>query len=225
MRNKRLYHLLLLICCWIPFSLFPQNHTLQKTTKDCQDTLPPGQRLSEDFIYLHYDHIPDLKRDTWSLKIDGRVNNKVILDWKSFSELDTVGIVCDFHCVTGWSRLDNHWTGVRLRDVLKLADPKSSAKYITFYGADDYTTSLPIEACTGDNALLTFRWEGKDLNNKMGGPVRVVIPSRYGYKSIMWLIRMKLTKRQIKGYWEKRGYSDSANPWKEERMEENKEGN
>lgn len=222
MNKKILYFFLILSCCWTSF-LFPQNQSFSNR-ESCQDSLPPGQRLSEDFIYLHYDRIPDLTRDNWALTIDGQVEKKIQLNWESFSKLDTVQIVCDFHCVTGWSREDNHWTGVRLKDVIKLSDPKSSANYITFYGADDYTTSLAIDACTGDHDLLAYRWEGKDLNNKMGGPVRVVVPSKYGYKSTMWLVRMKLTKKQEKGYWEKRGYSNTADPWKEERME-NKEGN
>ena len=105
-----------------------------------------------------------------------------------------------------------------------MAEPKPGAKFVTFRGADGYTTSLAIEDCIGDDDILAFCWEGQNLEKSLGGPVRAVIPSRYGYKSCMWLVEMKLTKKQQLGYWEKRGYSNSADPWKEERRGNKKVG-
>ncbi len=203
--------------------LFSQSDSLSLTQTQ-RDSTPPNQRIISDFYALHYDKIPEIDRSNWQLKIHGKVNKKLKFDWESFSKLDTVQSVSDFHCVTTWSRLDNRWIGVRIRDILEMANPKSSAKFITFKGADGYTTSLAIEDCTGDDDLLAFRWEGQDLENNLGGPVRAVIPSKYGYKSCMWLIEMKLTKKQKLGYWEKRGYSNSADPWKEERRVKKKLG-
>jgi len=181
--------------------------------------LPPGQRVITDFPILHYDRIPDLDRNTWVLKITGEVANPVKMDWNTFIQLDTIVSISDFHCVTGWSRLKNRWVGVRIRDVLDRARPKASAKYILFKAADGYSTSLPLSECTGDDDLLAFRWEGRELDASLGGPVRAVIPLKYGYKSAMWLTEMRLTKNEIDGYWEKRGYSRTADPGSNDRYE------
>jgi len=182
---------------------------------DCR--VPPGQKVIQDFPLLHIAKIPDSDRENWTLHVTGEGKDTLLLRWNDFVALDTVASVSDFHCVTGWSRLDNHWVGVRIRDVLQLADPERSAKYVTFRSQDGYTTSLPLSECTGDEDILAFRWEGKDLDKNRGGPVRVVIPEKYAYKSALWIVEMKLTERQELGYWEQRGYSNSADPWKEER--------
>jgi DMSO/TMAO reductase YedYZ molybdopterin-dependent catalytic subunit len=182
-----------------------------------QDRIPPGQRVITDFPLLHISDIPDLTRENWSLKVKGECGNPLDLDWKAFTRLDTVLFVSDFHCVTTWTRLDNHWKGVRIRDILKKCQSSKKAKFITFKSADGYTTSLPISQCTGEDDILAFRWEGEDLDKKRGGPVRVVIPKKYAYKSALWVVEMKLTRKQELGYWEQRGYSNTADPWKEER--------
>ncbi|MBN1781542.1 molybdopterin-dependent oxidoreductase [bacterium] len=179
--------------------------------------IPPGQNVIADFPNLYYSHIPELNRHNWTLTLTGAVKDTVVLDWSAFSRLDTVTVVSDFHCVTGWSRLDNRWTGVRLRDVIRLASPLESARFITFAAADGYTTFLPIEACTGDRDLLAFRWEGHDLETENGGPVRVIVPSKYGYKSAKWLTEMRFTSGPETGTWESKGYSNTADPWKNDR--------
>ena len=178
---------------------------------------PPGQRLIDDFPILRIGKIPDLNRDNWKLKVNGRVKKKLKLRFGDLMALDTLTSVSDFHCVTTWSRLDNHWTGVRIRTLLEAAGLKKDARFLTFKSADGYSTSLPIELCTGDDDMLAFRWEGVDLTAELGGPVRCVIPGKYGYKSAMWVTSIKATARDELGYWEKRGYSNSADPWKEER--------
>lgn len=216
--KRFLLHVFQIVCLFSGSSiLFPQQDTISQTVKP--DSIPPNQRIVSDFYPLHYDKIPEIDRFSWKLKVHGEVKNSLNFNWESFSKLDTIQSISDFHCVTTWSRLDNHWVGVRIRDILAMAEPTSKAKFITFKAADGYTTSLPIEECLGDDDILAFRWENKDMDKSLGGPVRAVIPSKYGYKSCMWLIEMKLTKKQQLGYWEKRGYSNSANPWKEERKE------
>jgi DMSO/TMAO reductase YedYZ molybdopterin-dependent catalytic subunit len=152
------------------------------------------------------------------LTVRGEVSQKVRLDWKAFRALESVESVSDFHCVTGWTRLDNDWEGIRIRDLISLADPKSSANFITFHSYDDYTTSLAIDECTGDDDILAFVWENKPIGKDLGGPVRVIIPGKYAYKGALWIKEMVLTKKQEPGFWEKRGYSNSADPWKEERF-------
>ena len=181
------------------------------------DKLPPGQRETGNFPILRIGEIPDLDRKSWSLKISGEVEHQVTWDWTAFSQLDTVHIQTPFHCVTGWSRVQNDWAGVLIQSILKIVKPTDKARYVTFKGADGYETSLAISECTGPQDILGFSWEGQDLDKFKGGPIRAVIPGKYGFKSAMWLIEMKLTEEQELGYWEKRGYSNSANPWKEER--------
>ena len=200
--------------CWALTSL---SYGQEGRFQDKQQRIPPGQRVIQDFPLLHIAAIPDLNRTNWTLKVTGEIEHPLLFKWADFSKLDTVESVSDFHCVTGWSRLENHWRGVRIRDILRLAKPKESATYVTFTSADDYTTSLPITQCTGDDDILAFRWEGKALTKENGGPVRVVIPGKYAYKGALWVVALKLTKKQELGYWEKRGYSNSADPWKEER--------
>ncbi len=184
-----------------------------------ENRVPPDQTVINDFPNLYYSSIPDLNRESWTLKLTGLVREPATLDWNRFSSMDTVTLVSDFHCVTGWSRLDNHWTGVRLRDIIRMASPDDSARYITFIAADAYRTYLPIEVCLGDENLLAFRWEGEDLSTETGGPVRVVIPKKYGYKSAKWLIEMRFTAHPEEGTWESQGYSHTADPWKNDRVQ------
>jgi DMSO/TMAO reductase YedYZ molybdopterin-dependent catalytic subunit len=205
-------HALYLIVFSLAAGMIPPFGTAQETSG-----LPPGQSAVDNFPVLHIGKIPDLDWTNWRLTITGRVRDTLSLGWREFLSLDTVQTVNDFHCVTGWSRLENRWTGVLIRDLFKKAHPDTSANYVTFKAADGYYTSLALEECTGGEDVLAFRWEGKLIDKTLGGPVRVVIPGKYGYKSAMWLTEIILTKEKERGYWEERGYSDSADPWKEER--------
>jgi len=182
-----------------------------------KNRIPPGQRATTDFPLLHISDIPDLTRSNWTLEVTGECDEPFKLDWNAFTKLKTVATVSDFHCVTGWTRLDNHWVGIRIRNILKMSRARETAHFITFRSADGYTTSLPIEDCTGKDDILAFQWEGKELDKSRGGPVRAVIPGKYAYKSALWVVRLTLTKDQEPGYWEKRGYSNTADPWKQER--------
>ena len=173
--------------------------------------------MTDRFSILHIADIPKTPQEKWSLKIGGEVDSTVVLSWAGLMAMDTLLSVSDFHCVTDWSRLDNKWTGVRIRDVLALARPKSSVRYVTFRSADGYTTSLPLSDCTGEDDILAFRWEGALLGPDRGGPVRAIVPSKYGYKSAMRVVELKVTSKQESGYWEQRGDSQSADSWKEER--------
>ena len=180
--------------------------------------VPPGQRVIDDFPNLYIGRIPDLNRENWRLSLTGAAYDTV-LDWNTLLRMDTLTVISDFHCVTGWSRLNNRWTGVLLRDVINLVHPADSAKYITFYSADGYSTFLPIEECLGDDDMLAFKWEKQNLKTEEGGPVRVVLPQKYGYKSAKWIIKMVFSSKPGKGYWESRGYSKIADPWRNDRYE------
>lgn len=179
--------------------------------------VPPNQRLTEEFPVLHVGSVPKFDRDTWNFVVEGLVENPVRLGFDEFLKLPKTVSVSDFHCVTGWSRLSNRWEGVLFRAVVDLVKPLKEARFVTVVAEGDYTTSLPLGDLLGDDVLLAYGFEGKPLEPLHGGPLRLVVPKKYAYKSAKWVRKLRFTKDQELGYWEKRGYSDSADPWKEER--------
>jgi DMSO/TMAO reductase YedYZ molybdopterin-dependent catalytic subunit len=126
--------------------------------------------------------------------------------------------VSDFHCVEGWSVLNCKWEGVLFKDIVALVKPRSTAKFVTFECADGYTTSLTLEELSGDDILLVYKLDGKELEVGYGFPLRLVVPSKYAYKSALWVTRMKFASKKELGYWEQRGYSDTADVWKNDRF-------
>lgn len=205
-------HLLL----WTGITACP---ALSQEAEKTDTPLPPGQRAVDNFPILRMGEIPELDQEAWTLNVTGAVEDTVTFTYSRLLDLDTVQVLSDFHCVTGWSRQKNRWTGVLIRTVLEQVRLKPDAKFLTFLAADGYSTSLAIEDCLSDVDMLGFRWEGRRLDNNLGGPVRAVIPEKYGYKSAMWLTEIRVTVDQEPGYWEQRGYSNSADPMKEERIE------
>ena len=179
--------------------------------------VPPNQRLTEEFPVLHVGPVPKFDRDTWNFVVEGLVENPVRLGFDEFLKLPKTVSVSDFHCVTGWSRLGNRWEGVSFKSVADMVKPLKEAKYVTVVAEGDYTTSLPLEELLDDDVLLAYGFEGKPLEPVHGGPLRLVVPKKYAYKSAKWVRKLRFTKEQELGYWEKRGYSNSADPWKEER--------
>lgn len=152
------------------------------------------------------------------LTVDGEVENSVQLNWKEFASIPTVVSISDFHCVEGWSVLDCRWEGVRFRDIERLVKPKDTAKAVTFECADSYTTSLFRTELAGDDVLLVTKLNGEALEEGYGFPVRLVVPSKYAYKSALWVTHVRFTRGKELGFWERRGYSDSADVWKNQRF-------
>lgn len=179
--------------------------------------LPPGQREVEELIVLHIDGIPTFDEKTWDFQVYGLVNNPFTLNYEQFKILPKVGSISDFHCVTGWSKLDNNWEGVRFRTIMETAEVLETAKFATIECDGGYTTSLPIEDLARDDVFLAYGLDGKDLPLKNGGPLRIVVPFKYGYKSAKWVRRIKFTQTQELGYWEVRGYSNTADPYLNDR--------
>jgi DMSO/TMAO reductase YedYZ molybdopterin-dependent catalytic subunit len=150
--------------------------------------------------------------------VDGEVEKPLRLSWSDIQKLPKVESVSDFHCVEGWSVLSCRWEGICFKRIVDLAKPKENAKFVSFQCADGYTTSLSLEELLKDNVLLAYKLDGKYLEEGLGAPLRLVVPDKYGYKSAMWLIRIKFTSKKELGYWESRGYSDSADVWKNDRF-------
>jgi len=181
------------------------------------ERLPPGQKEVKRAPLRHIGSIPKLDPSTWRLEVYGEVEKPMTLSFEDLKAEPSIVSVSDFHCVEGWSILDNRWEGVPFRAIVEIVKPKEDAKYVTFECDDGYATSLPLSDLLEDKILLAYKLGGKPLPPERGGPLRLVVPQKYAYKSPMWLRRIKFTSTQELGYWESRGYSNTADPWKEER--------
>ncbi len=186
--------------------------------------LPPGQSAIKRILRWGIDHPgitsdnPHLKLDTYTLIIDGEVANPVKFNWTEVLSLPKTVSKSDFHCVEGWSVLDCQWEGIRFRDIEKLVKPLATARAVTFESADAYTTSLFREELASDDVLLAYGLNGQPLEEGYGFPLRLVVPSKYAYKSALWVVHLRFTRGKELGFWERRGYSDSADVWKNDRF-------
>ena len=180
--------------------------------------IPPGQKQVHDFPVLDLGLEPEVTSSSWALRVYGLVEEEREFNWKSFNELPQAGITTDFHCVTRWSQLDMDWKGVLARDLFRLVRPGDNAKFVTLHSADEYTTNLPIEALLDEDVILAHSVFGKPLSAEHGGPLRLVVPKRYAWKSAKWLTGIEFHEEDRPGFWEVRGYHNEADPWKEERF-------
>ena len=181
------------------------------------ERVPPGQFLTTKFPVLTYGSTPKVDLATFSLRLFGLVEREVELDWKAFMALEWTAVTADFHCVTQWSQLDNTWEGVTLATVAELASPKPQAKFIMAHCYGGYTTNLPLDLAL-EEGILAHKQEGKELEEGHGWPLRLIIPSRYGWKSAKWVNGIEFMAEDTPGFWEQRGYNNNADPWKEERF-------
>jgi len=181
------------------------------------ERVPPGQRETTRFPVLSKSGTPSVDLSEWTLDVWGAVNDRLELDFDALRALDTETQRQDFHCVTGWSRLDNEFTGVTFPTLADAAGVTDEAVHVMFHAADGYTTNLPLDTCMRRELLVTWEHDGERLPADHGGPVRVVVPHRYAYKGAKWLTGIEFLTEPERGYWEKRGYSNTANPWNEER--------
>ena len=193
-----------------------------------QNKLPPNQHEIPELLKWNIDHpgiIPknpkfDVKK--WTLTVDGDVVNPLTLTWDDFLKLPSVELKSDFHCVEGWSVRNLVWWGVKFQSLVRIVKLKEAVKYVFFECYDGYTTSLDLDDLLEDNVLLAYKLNSEWLKIPLGGPLRLVIPKKYAYKSAMWLKRITFTKIKELGYWEKKGYSDTADIWKNDRFVQEK---
>jgi DMSO/TMAO reductase YedYZ molybdopterin-dependent catalytic subunit len=179
--------------------------------------LPPGQHLVKNWPVLDLGRQPDVSQQRWRLRVSGMVERPVTLDWAAFQTLPQRAIRSDIHCVTTWSRYDNDWTGVSTRDLLELVEPRAEAKFVMLHGYDGYTTNVPLTDFGAEDALLAHSWQGKPLTREHGGPVRLVVPHLYFWKSAKWISAVELLGADKPGFWEVNGYHMRGDPWSEER--------
>lgn len=179
--------------------------------------LPPGQVKTEKWPVLHYGSVPNVDLATWSLQVDGRVEQPLRWTWDEFKSLPRVQVFSDIHCVTRWSRYDNLWAGVAIREVLRLARPTAAATHVVVHAEQGFTTNLPLKELDQDDVLLADTHDGQPLTPEHGWPLRLVVPRRYFWKSAKWVTRIELVDRDAPGFWERNGYHNEADPWREER--------
>lgn len=180
--------------------------------------LPPGQTEIEQLKVLHTGiGIPPFDKATWRFEVIGLVENVLSLSYQEFMALPRVMRVSDFHCVTGWTKFGNKWEGVSFQAIKRLVNPFENARYVTVEAKRGYTTSLSIPELSHQDVILAVRLDDLELPRSHGGPLRLVVPQKYGYKSAKWVYRLKFTEEQELGYWETRGFSNTANPFTNDR--------
>jgi len=192
--------------------------------RDGMPKLPVGQHVVRNWPVLDLGDVPAITTDRWRLEVRGLVENPVTLAWADFLALPQVEDTSDFHCVTTWSRFDNRWGGVRFRTIAELAVPKPEARFVLCTGYDvapgtriPYTTNLPLARAVEDDVLLVHTWDGQPLPREHGGPCRMITPKLYAWKGTKWIRRIDFLDRNEHGFWEERGYSDTAEPWANDR--------
>ncbi len=191
-----------------------------RTARPETERLPPGQREVKTLPVLDLGAQPSIDRKLWRLTVDGLVENPVTLDWQGLQHLPQSEAVSDIHCVTAWSRYDNHWRGVLVKDLLALVRPRPEARFVLFQSYDTYTTNLPLAEFAVPDALLATHWQDEPLSVEHGGPLRVVVPQLYFWKSAKWVKRISFAAEDQPGFWEVRGYHNHGDPWTEERYSE-----
>ena len=179
--------------------------------------LPPGQYLTKKWPVLHAGDVPRVDLGTWTFRVFGEVEQEVALDWKQFNALPRTSNVQDIHCVTRWSRFDAEFEGVHWRELAPLATPLPTARFAVAHAEHGFTSNVPLSFLEDENALLVTHADGEPLAAEHGGPMRLVIPGKYFWKSAKWLRGIELSSTDRLGFWERYGYHNDADPWQEER--------
>jgi DMSO/TMAO reductase YedYZ molybdopterin-dependent catalytic subunit len=179
--------------------------------------LPPDQVETHKWPVLDLGIQPQVPTHRWELAVGGAVLHPYTLRWDDFLALEQVEDVSDFHCVTKWSRMDVPWKGVRLSDIIALAEPRPEARFVMFHAHDGYTTNLPLAEAVKPDVLVVHTADGAPLPVEHGGPARVITPQLYAWKGAKWVKRVELMTEDRLGFWEERGYSNTAYPWRNDR--------
>ena len=195
---------------------FEQQALAAQTRPDGRPRLPPNQDAIKQ-IFDMGGTPGTATAETFKLQIKGEVDKPLVLSYKDLLSLEQVQLTCDVHCVTGWTLLDSQWSGVRLSTIMKLAGVRKSANFVIFEAYAGYTSNIPMAEARKENVIIAHGFSGRKLPKLHGGPVRALVPDRYFYKSAKWLEGIRFSSKDEPGYWESRGYSNSADPWKEER--------
>ena len=185
-----------------------------------KERTPPGQTLTAKWPVLHYGSVPkvDPKSENWRLRIFGLVENEYELSYDEIRAMPSVDVVCDIHCVTHWSRLDNTFTGVSTKSILERVKVKPNARFVMCHSEAGFTVNVPLNEFIAEDCILAYAWDGKDLAAEHGWPLRGLVPRLYLWKSAKWIRGIELRATDAPGFWEQNGYHMHGNPWTEERF-------
>jgi DMSO/TMAO reductase YedYZ molybdopterin-dependent catalytic subunit len=184
------------------------------------ERIPPGQYRTEKFPVLHYGSVPKVDLATWDFKVSGEVDSPFTLTWEQYRQLPRKTVHTDIHCVTRWTKLDTDWEGVPIQEILRLAQVRPTATHVLAHSEQGYTANLPLAVLDDDDVILADMYAGEPLEAEHGWPLRLLVPKKYFWKSAKWIRGLEFLDRDILGFWERYGYHNDADPWKEERYSE-----
>jgi DMSO/TMAO reductase YedYZ molybdopterin-dependent catalytic subunit len=181
---------------------------------------PPGQVLTSKWPVLHHGNVPtvDPSDSKWRLKVFGLVAEPYELTYDEIRAMPEVDVVCDMHCVTHWSRLDNVFTGVPTRAIIERARPKPEARFVMCHSEAGFTVNVPLSEFTSEDCILAYAWDGKDMTREHGWPLRGLVPRLYLWKSAKWIRGIEVRATDAPGFWEQNGYHMHGDPWRQQRF-------
>jgi len=201
--------------------LFEGNERRERERQmKAEGRLPPGQSLTLKWPVLHYGSVPRFDPERWDFRVYGLVANPVRWGWAEFSKLPRVGTKSDFHCVTRWSRFNNRWSGVAVREILKLVRPRPEAGYVLVHAEQGYTANMPLADLDREDVLIATHHDGEPLSPDHGYPARLIVPHLYAWKSVKWVRGFEFLDQNAAGFWEQNGYHMYGDPWKEQKHSE-----
>src|SRR5215467_7068214 len=187
--------------------------------KKAEGLLPPGQSLTLKWPVLHYGSVPRFDPKTWDFRLYGLVEQPLRFTWDEFNRLPKIDLKSDFHCVTRWSRFDNHWSGVEFREILRRVQLKLGVAYVLVHGEQGYTANVPLADLDRENVLFATHHDGEPLSADHGYPLRLIVPHLYAWKSVKWVRGIEFLDHDAAGFWEQNGYHMYGDPWREQRFD------
>ena len=181
--------------------------------------IPPGQILTNKFPTMTFGSIPQIDLDEWELKIFGSITKEITLKWSDLQKLPKYKLTSAFHCVTQWSKINNEWEGILISTLIEFCDIKDFPNNITVHCYGGYTTNVQYTTLNENKAVLAYQHDQTALTPEHGGPLRLILPERYAWKSAKWINGLEFTKEDKPGFWESRGYHMEGDPWKQQRFE------
>ena len=185
---------------------------------EVRSRIPRGQRLAARMPVLHYGPMPRIDINKWDLRLWGLVEEEVRWSYPELRAMPAAQMTADIHCVTTWSMLDTHWEGLSIQELMKHVRLRPTARYVLVHAEGGWTTNMALEVLLAPDNLLAWAYEGQELTPEHGWPLRLVVPSRYFWKSAKWVRGLEFLDHDVPGFWEQAGYHMNGDPWREERF-------
>ena len=195
----------------------PDKGTIISPDTQRSNRIPPGQHLTDKWPVLHYGQVPKIQTSQWTLKIFGLIEKERVINNQEFMNLPMVKVFSDIHCVTTWSRLDNLWEGVNTGELRNIANIDPQVQFVIVHAFGGFTTNLTVSDFFAPDVLLAIKHNDQPISADHGGPIRLVVPRLYFWKSAKWVTGIEISAEDKPGFWESNGYHNHGDPWKEER--------